>query len=293
MIKFQKSMKWIRLVHGYLGLFLIPWILLYGVTGFLFNHPDFFAEHEVFKLNLRDIPKSSLNAFPNPDSAANEALRLCAGNFEKKGAQIQMAPDSRPEYTEAARFSAHDPQKDFYLIVDPSRETALLRAFSKPAKPELSKPVWVDLNNSIGKRMENGAEEVCRNAGYTKGSLKWENGPLLRFKVLVNGSPYRALYDMGQGRFQISPETGWSSAMTMRSFLARLHRYRGYPENVNIAFFWAIFVDLTTLSMVMWALTGVILWFWRKNYRRSGVVILLAGLFCGFALACSLWRLFR
>ena len=46
----RRSFSWMRLVrrvHLYSGLFLVPLVLLYGVTAFLFNHPAAFSELEV------------------------------------------------------------------------------------------------------------------------------------------------------------------------------------------------------------------------------------------------------
>ena len=35
-----KLVKAVRRVHLYFGLFLVPWVMLYGFTALLFNHPD-------------------------------------------------------------------------------------------------------------------------------------------------------------------------------------------------------------------------------------------------------------
>ena len=33
-------MQWLRSIHGWLGLFVMPWIVLIGFTGFYLNHPQ-------------------------------------------------------------------------------------------------------------------------------------------------------------------------------------------------------------------------------------------------------------
>ncbi|HVJ88034.1 MAG TPA: hypothetical protein VM452_20385, partial [Caulifigura sp.] len=35
----NRMMRVVRRVHLYSGLFLFPWVMLYGVTALLFNHP--------------------------------------------------------------------------------------------------------------------------------------------------------------------------------------------------------------------------------------------------------------
>ena len=43
----------------YAGLFLLPWVLLYGVTAFLFNHPDAFAPRSAQdRPQIVDVPPS-------------------------------------------------------------------------------------------------------------------------------------------------------------------------------------------------------------------------------------------
>ncbi|NLT72341.1 MAG: hypothetical protein GXX91_16830, partial [Verrucomicrobiaceae bacterium] len=37
----MRVMKWIRRVHLYTGLLLLPWVIFFGFSGMLFNHPDF------------------------------------------------------------------------------------------------------------------------------------------------------------------------------------------------------------------------------------------------------------
>ncbi len=32
--------RWVRLVHGWLGVFVMPWIILFGISGFYFHHQD-------------------------------------------------------------------------------------------------------------------------------------------------------------------------------------------------------------------------------------------------------------
>ena len=37
-----RIIKFLRRIHLYAGLFLLPWVFLYGVTGAMFNHQELF-----------------------------------------------------------------------------------------------------------------------------------------------------------------------------------------------------------------------------------------------------------
>jgi len=51
----RRIMHLVRRTHLYLGLFLFPWAILYGVTGFLFNHPTLFADAPTTHFSRADI----------------------------------------------------------------------------------------------------------------------------------------------------------------------------------------------------------------------------------------------
>ena len=54
-VRYHAALKFIRRVHMYFELFLLPWVFLYGVSAFLFNHPDAFPDREVRTLDRSEI----------------------------------------------------------------------------------------------------------------------------------------------------------------------------------------------------------------------------------------------
>ena len=65
----SRLIKLIRRIHLYLGLTLVPWVFLYGITAILFNHGDWFTGREYLSLNA-----TQLNLFPAADVMANRAM---------------------------------------------------------------------------------------------------------------------------------------------------------------------------------------------------------------------------
>ena len=53
-----------RRAHLYFGLFLLPWALLYGTTGFLFNHPGAFPDTTIVDFDQQDLVGTKLENPP-------------------------------------------------------------------------------------------------------------------------------------------------------------------------------------------------------------------------------------
>jgi hypothetical protein len=70
-------MKLLRRTHLYFGLFMAPWILLYGVSGFMFNHPDWFAfgAQETVKANI-DLSSIRVPPVPRAEDMAQEVVSV-------------------------------------------------------------------------------------------------------------------------------------------------------------------------------------------------------------------------
>src|SRR5262245_25994080 len=92
----RRLMHVVRRLHLYLGLFLLPWAILYGVTGFLFNHPSAFAD-----VPTATFGRSVLAGTPMENPAAPAAV----------AEQVVAALNARGETT---RYSLFQPEKARY-----------------------------------------------------------------------------------------------------------------------------------------------------------------------------------
>ena len=45
--RYNLLMKWVRRTHMYTGLVLLPWVLMFGASGVLFNHPTWLSPSDV------------------------------------------------------------------------------------------------------------------------------------------------------------------------------------------------------------------------------------------------------
>ncbi|WP_165251514.1 PepSY domain-containing protein [Paludisphaera soli] len=64
----------VRRSHLYAGLLLYPWVLLYGVTAFLFNHPSAFSDRTTIAIDRGAMKGTSLEKLPTPLDLASKVV---------------------------------------------------------------------------------------------------------------------------------------------------------------------------------------------------------------------------
>ena len=55
--------------------------------------------------------------------------------------------------------------------------------------------------------------------------------------------------------------------------LSKLHTTHHYPVHFGVTWLWALLADLTGLTLVLWALTGLFMWWQMKPTRLLGVIV--------------------
>lgn len=85
-------------------------------------------------------------------------------------------------------------------------------------------------------------------------------------------TPRKITYTPGEGKLVVE-----RLQFRTDSFLERLHRRRGYRHNYLLEDLWGFTVDLVIVSMLIWVLSGVWVWWGLKTARRWGLVCAAAG----------------
>lgn len=70
----KRVMHVVRRGHLYLGLFLFPWAVLYGVTAFLFNHPSAFSEQATTTYGADATAGTPLEGAPSAAAVAEQVV---------------------------------------------------------------------------------------------------------------------------------------------------------------------------------------------------------------------------
>ena len=281
----SRALTVLRRIHLYSGLVLLPWVLLYGVTGFLFNHPTVASPNRSLSISKEQIEATFLAAPLELESIADEVTRL---------ASVSLPADTEPAIAitpklerQAGRVAALDGQLVFdadsadgsrrhRLTVDLAIASGTYRDFAVRPKPPRAPFAVADL--PIGRSPEQGWRErghalLSQIAGTEIKPPRLRSSPDVVFPVDYDGVAYLARYDLADDELSAVPESD-QPGTPLRSFFLRMHKAHGFPNQGIIRTVWALLVDAMAISMVLWALSGLFMWWKIKKTRRVGLAIL-------------------
>jgi len=191
LVKVDRVLRWI---HLYTGLFLLPWILVYGTSAFCLNHNQWFIK----KLNI------------TPPHW--EVVR-----------EVDFTPDDT---------FPREPSQQAQAIVKMVDLDGAHRILGKPTA-----------NQMIINR-------ICASGNYR---ITWRRP---RSLVIVEKQKSFSYYRL----------------------MHFLHFRGGYGQPYFAHITWAVIVDVVAVSMWLWVISGVYLWWRRTRKLALGVVCLAAGL---------------
>src|SRR5688500_7345090 len=99
---FRDAMHWVRRIHLYSGLFMFPWVMLYGITALLFNHPGAFPDQPGRTLRLDEFKGTPLEEIADP---AADAEKVIAALNTKFATSTAVKPTFRLVNPEQARYT--------------------------------------------------------------------------------------------------------------------------------------------------------------------------------------------
>lgn len=263
----RSASSWLQLLvrrtHLYLGLVLLPFVALYGATALLFNHSSWLRPVEERALDRDVIASSRLAALTSDATAAARALAPLG--VEPRGARWEGAwsfesrVDGRIErfdvdaLARGGRVRAWDD--------DPTFTTPLAARVAPDTLPGWSDPMTA-------------AAEIAPALGLRAESLAQKRAPRLVFAFDHDGRTLLARFDPANGSLRVSP----AGERDVVDFLQTLHVAHGSPGFVDARWWWSWIVDAMGVAMLVWAATGLWLWWSIRSVRRTGVVALvLAG----------------
>jgi hypothetical protein len=126
-------MHYIRRGHLYFGLFLLPWVILYGITAFLFNHPAAFSDQPT----PTSFDKAALAGTPmeTPNTAAVEASRVVEvlnARAKDEEEYTLIEPNSAKYSRSTATVTAKDGDRTLTVSMNIAGDGGLIRARTAP-----------------------------------------------------------------------------------------------------------------------------------------------------------------
>ena len=266
-----------RRTHLYAGLFLLPWVFLYGITGAMFNHAGLFPRFEFRSVPNQVVTESGMSEFPTPDALAAQVVEAIQSNED--GSTIELAPQPNAEFTNDLMFEVTVDGKKHVVHLDPISNTAHLA--THPPEDFKPKRMLRGINNI---RLQPNPLETASDSAreiLAKSGVETEAKPTpfgwtkLNFLARVNDRPARITYVLKDGHVDITEYEG-HHGMPVRGFFLRLHTTHGQPPHWNGRMIWSLFVDAMAIAMVTWGLTGLLMWWQIKRTRLIGGLVMLA-----------------
>lgn len=307
----RRAMHLVRRTHLYVGLFLFPWAILYGVTGFLFNHPSVLADAPTAHFSRADVAGTALENAPSPPEQATAVLAVL--NAQQKPATPYTLGPGEAHYGTRETFVTTvkaDDGRTFFVVYDPKTASGTIRETTRRAATEsapfattntpgrppatsmggAAKPsgTGVKIEDSMVERVKSAVPTILERKGFPKGEVTVTNAPDLKFPVEADGQLWTAVYSPLTTHVSgtAGPE---QSEMSARSFLLRLHLSRGYPGEVTTRWLWAVGVDAMALILCFWGVSGLFMWWQIKATRKAGLVVLVLSAVAAIGLGVGMY----
>jgi len=287
-----RVLKLVRRVHLYLGLALLPWVLLYGLTAVLFNHASWMGGDPSRTLSAQELAAAGFDSLPSAERSAERAIELLSA--AAPGAALALVPDSAL-WLGSIDLNGRTPNGGLRLLADPNGRGGVLsharegNEASAPPAPEWTRlrelGDWQSVPAAARSEYVQGARALYASAGVAIEAIGLRRLPELRFAVEQDGRTYSC--DLGaDGALEVQPA---AQVGTWRERLLRLHKLHGDPGYAGARRVWSLLVDAMGLAMIAWGLSGVVMWWAIRPTRRIGLLAIGAGCAAMAALALALW----
>jgi hypothetical protein len=310
---------WVRRVHLYLGLFLFPWAVLYGVTAFLFNHPTAFGDRPTATFGRDALAGTPLEGPPDPQAIAEQvvaklnetqgpttpyilagaakftgkefALAKVVADGQSLNVSIDLKAGSGTVRASPARERREAEKAPFAVGAGAGGKGK--RGSGKKAGPsrgDAAGPSFgLGLSEPLPERVRAAVPTILERTGFPAGEVTVTSVPEVVFPVEASGRVWTATYNPMTGGVSGSPadeqpetDLGW------RQFLLGLHKAHGYPGETNGRWLWALSADAMALTMCFWGLSGLVMWWQVKATRNAGAVVLVLSAAAATALGIAM-----
>lgn len=314
----KRVMHIVRRTHLYFGLFLLPWAILYGSTGFLFNHPTAFADAPVRSFGTGELAGTPMESVPRPQDVAAQVV-TALNERAKEGQSYSLVEPEKARYTRDFAFATVKADgRDVSILFDVTHPGGTVRSrATAPAKVEEKAPFAIGgakgmpntkggrgpapkgeptshathagplvLADPLHARVKAAVPVVLERTGFPTGDeVTVTSVPDLSFRMSDGAKVWTVTYNAMAGTVSgTAAESAPTEELSTRRFLTRLHLAHGFPGGTNTRWFWAVLVDAMAFVMVFWGISGVFMWWQVKATRRVGFLVLLASVAAATAL---------
>ena len=274
-----QSLKLIRRVHLYLGLVLLPFLLIFGVSGVLFNHGGIGTDRTERDADAGRAASAGLEAWDGEAMAREIVSRLNAD-----GGSWTLDPAEPGRFFGPSLFVGQQ-QDGGRVMVSLRLDEGSAVIMEMPPETKAATPPFageaVQLEGRMREELQPRVAALLAAEGIeAKIRPHPRPPPQLRFRVAdEQGQRWNVTWDSATG--QLAGRDADASVGSLGETMKRLHKLHNYPTHPSVMWLWIFFADLTGIAMVLWAVTGLVMWWQLKPTRVIGVVATAAALGIG------------
>jgi len=299
-------MKLVRRIHLYAGLFMAPWALMYGLSGFMFNHPSWFSFSQPGGERRFDlvVGTTTLANWPTADDLARKVVTALNANEAIATQGYTLTSEVPPKFAGAISLKSlvSVGSTTALILVNPDTRKGFL--FLQPPGAADAQPlkIGVGFDDATVQSIQKEIITAAVKTDATVGSMRFGDIdiPQLAFHVHNQaGETCSVRYDSQTGEVTLQSVRPEPASLKAARFLMSLHMSRSYPDNdsdgsgfVGLRNLRAIFVDMMAAVMVFWALSGIAMWRQLKNLRSPGWLVILGAAIIAASLWLGMYRYF-
>lgn len=263
-----------RRVHLYLGLLIWPFVLLFAITGLSFNHPTVGRGFAVHRIAATDVKRLTGFAGWQPSHVAEGVVDALNARMpgHRLDSKASVDFDGWPLFVASTAAG-----KQVLLVRLSDGSTTVTEHVQSPQEADAPFAGQFELDAFDTRALAQRLAPLLHATGApATGSLRVHPRahPTVRFVLLdAQGKRWNAVYDLSDGSLVGKPsESTPAGALIER--LEAVHTQHHYPAFRNVTSFWALCADITALTLIVWAVTGLSMWWQMRNLRKGGLVVI-------------------
>ncbi len=288
----MRATRLIRRLHMYAGLIFLPWVLLYGITAFFFNHPMVMSRRKAVD---SEAVQTVLKDWPTATALASEGGKALAAAPGSPGSFVSIE-NARYNGVVRANTKVGADRYDIQLRADDrtgswAKLGASARRGPGDADPGLSVKQVAPTPTKAS--LKDGITKLSSGVLPPGSEMDIRELPTLRFEAVdAQGARWDTTWNLEGGQLS-AKRVPATRDMTAREYLTRLHVTGGYPANGGLSrTAWAVIVDAVFVLMVFWGASGIVMWWQQRRMRIIGGAILSVGAATAIMLGVAMWRAF-
>jgi hypothetical protein len=279
-----RRLKWLKLarrIHLYAGLVLLPWLMFFGASGLLFNHPNLGEQVSAFRLGPERVRELTGLTPWDVQAAASRVVSELNANAGKQA--YQLDPDFAARLNGLLVLKAPAPNGQHLLLFNPESAVGIVatRSARPDGDPAPFATAHLELPQYSLEELERKLGELLTKTGTPSPSpLKGDPklAPTLELRLRdQRGALWNVSYAIGSGNVS-GRRTDQLPNLGLSQLFSTLHTTHHFPMAVRARWFWAFFQDVLGVAMVFWGLSGLIMWWQLKATRIVGAISLLSAL---------------